>query len=47
MTDRLALTLALLILGLLAADLGLLHGDGTLFLSRKLSQLVEYLAVWR
>lgn len=47
MTDRLALVLALLILGLAALDLGLVQGGATLLILRKLSRLVEYVAFWR
>ncbi len=47
MTNRLALVLGGLVLGLLILDLGILHTGATLFLGRKFADLVEYLSFWR
>ncbi len=47
MTNRLALVLGGLVLGLLILDLGVLHTGATLFLARKFADLVEYLSFWR
>lgn len=47
MSDRIALILALLILGAVLADLTLVHSGVTMFLARKLYQFVDYLAFWR
>ena len=47
MTNRIALVLAAAILAALALDLWLAGATGTLFLLRKLSQLVRYLSFWR
>ncbi len=47
MSDRTALILGALIAGLFAVDLWVLDTGATLFLLRKLTQLVEYLAFWR
>jgi len=47
MSDRGALILAGLILGALVLDLAVLHSGATLFLLKKLADLVEYLAFWR
>lgn len=46
-TDRIALALALLILGLIAADVLANGGDILLFLARKFTDLLEYLIFWR
>jgi len=47
MSDRTALILAAVIVGLFVLDLWVLHTGATPFLLRKLIQLVEYLAFWR
>ncbi|WP_198389278.1 hypothetical protein [Roseovarius faecimaris] len=47
MTNRIALILGLLILGGLALDAYFLNWANTLFLARKLADLIEYLAFWR
>ncbi|SFA79076.1 hypothetical protein SAMN05421688_0916 [Poseidonocella pacifica] len=47
MTNTLALTLAVLLLGALSLDLWLDGGAGALFLARKGVALIEWLAVWR
>lgn len=47
MTNRLALFLALVIIGILAADLLYFGWDLHLFLGRKLADLIEYMAFWR
>jgi hypothetical protein len=47
MTDRLALGLASLIVALFLLDFFLLDSGATLFLLRKLSDFIEYLAFWR
>ena len=47
MSNRVALILALLILAFLAWDNILEDGHRTLFLLRKFSDLVEWIAFWR
>ncbi|WP_199178502.1 hypothetical protein [Acidimangrovimonas sediminis] len=47
MTDRLALILGLLLVLMFGADFLFNHGDATLFLARKLTELVDYLEFWR
>lgn len=47
MSDRSALILAGLIVGALVLDLAVLRSGATLFLLKKLADLVEYLAFWR
>ncbi|MFN7051738.1 MAG: hypothetical protein ACK4NH_06450 [Gemmobacter sp.] len=47
MTDRIALALALLILGLIAADVLANGGDVLLFLGRKFTDLLQYVIFWR
>ena len=47
MTNRIALILALAVIAALIADRVLAGGEGTLFLARKLSDLIEYIAFWR
>jgi len=46
-TDRIALALALAVIGLLVADFAVNGGEATLFLTRKLVVFVEFLAFWR
>ena len=47
MTNRIALVLATLITAALFADLFTYHGATTLFLLRKLADLVDWVAFWR
>ena len=47
MTDRIALALGLVILVILGIDWQVYDWAGTLFLARKLSVLIEWLAFWR
>lgn len=47
MTNRIAIFLALLIVIALVLDFTYQHGDGTLFLMRKLTALIEWMAFWR
>lgn len=47
MTDKIAIALAILIGGILAADLLVFGWDLHIFLGRKLMVLTEYLAFWR
>ena len=47
MTDRIAVVLGLLILIALGLDWQVYDWQGTVFLSRKLSGLIEWLAFWR
>lgn len=47
MTNRIAIVLALLIAAGVAVDLVLRDGAGSLFLLRKLADLVEWVAFWR
>jgi hypothetical protein len=46
MTDRAALIIGLLIIGVLLADHFVLHFGIALFLGRKLVQFIEYLQFW-
>ena len=47
MTNRLALTLGLLIVTALAADVGLNDSTALMFLLRKFVDMVEWMAFWR
>lgn len=47
MTNRLALILGACILALLLSDRFLNDGTYSLFLARKLTELIEYIAFWR
>lgn len=47
MTNKIAIVLALIISGILAADLFVFGWDIHIFLGRKLLDLTEYLAFWR
>ncbi len=47
MTNRIALTLVVLIAGFFLADHFWLHLDAPVFLGRKFVDFVEYLAFWR
>ena len=47
MTNRLALTLAILICIALLADTALYGSEHLLFLGKKLYQLLDWLAFWR
>ena len=47
MTNPIAVFLAVLILAGLASDLIWLDGQATLLLTRKLFQLIEWMAFWR
>jgi hypothetical protein len=47
MTNRIALALAIFILGLLAADYLLNDGQASLFLGIKFAALVDYVQFWR
>ncbi|MCW8843790.1 MAG: glyceraldehyde-3-phosphate dehydrogenase [Rhodobacteraceae bacterium] len=47
MTNPIAVFLAVLIFGGLAYDLIWLDGQATLLLTRKLFELIEWLAFWR
>jgi hypothetical protein len=47
MTDRASLVIGSFVILLIGADLVLLHSGVALFLARKLTDLVEYLAFWR
>lgn len=47
MTNRIAIGLGLFIAILLIADFALQNGAGSLFLARKMSELVNFLAFWR
>jgi len=46
-TDRIALILALTVVGLVVADLALNGGEELLFLMRKFFVFIEFLAFWR
>lgn len=47
MTNRIALVLAIIVLGLLAADVFLNDSRAGLFLGVKFAALVEYIKFWR
>lgn len=47
MTNRVALGLALLVLGAIGADLLLQGGASSLFLARKLVVLIDWAMFWR
>ena len=47
MSDRTNLILGGLIVGLVVLDTSVLHSGATMFLVKKLFDLVEYLAFWR
>ena len=47
MTNQLAIILGLIIVTALAIDAYSFNWDGTLFLARKLTDLIEWLAFWR
>ena len=47
MTNKLAIWIGLIVIGLLILDQALRDGDTTIFLLRKLADLIEYLAFWR
>ena len=47
MTDRIALFLGVVILSALVVDIGVYGTEHTIFLGKKLSDLIEWLAFWR
>ena len=47
MTNRIAIFLALLIIGLFLADRFVLHLDLPLFLAKQFADLVEWVSFWR
>ncbi|WP_095589828.1 hypothetical protein [Actibacterium ureilyticum] len=47
MSNRLAFLIVLLIAAAITADVILHDGEYTLYLARKLADLIEYLAFWR
>lgn len=47
MTNSIALSLALLILGGIALDVVVFGADNIVFLGKKLADLIEWLAFWR
>lgn len=47
MTDRIALFLAILVLTAIVVDIGVFGTQHTVFLGKKLSDLIEWLAFWR
>lgn len=47
MTNRLAIILGLILVGLIAADIVLVEGANLLFLGRKFFVLIDWLAFWR
>ncbi|MCB2119102.1 MAG: hypothetical protein KDD81_06405 [Rhodobacteraceae bacterium] len=47
MTNRIALALGLLILGALVTDVWVNDSAASLFLAKKLADVIEYLAFWR
>lgn len=47
MTNRIAVFLALLVVGGILADFTLDGGAGLMFLARKGDALIDYIAIWR
>ena len=47
MTDRIALVLALLIAAAIGVDVAFNGGQASVFLLRKLGDLVQYVMIWR
>ena len=47
MTNRIAFVLGLLIVALVAVDLMIYGSQHVIFLSKKIFQLIEWLAFWR
>ena len=47
MTNRIAIVLGVLIVTLLAVDILLFSAQNTVFLGRKLLDMIEWLAFWR
>ncbi len=47
MTNRIALSLALVVLAAIGADFVLLQGAASLFLARKLIVLIDWALFWR
>jgi len=47
MTNQIAIALGLLFLGLLGLDGFLLDWSGSLFVLKKLADMIEYIAFWR
>lgn len=47
MTNKIAIILALIIVGVLIADVFVFEWDLYIFLGRKLAQLLEWMAFWR
>ena len=47
MTTRISIVLAVMIIALFVADHYLLHWDLPVFLGRKFSNLLDYVAFWR
>jgi hypothetical protein len=46
-TDRIALALALVIFGAIGADIAFNDGIATMFLLRKMEDLIIYVSFWR
>lgn len=47
MTNRIAFVLGLLIIGAIAVDYSYYGTEHSLFLAKKMSELIEWLAFWR
>lgn len=47
MTNRIALYLAAIVIGLIALDLLLFQADNLLIMGKKLMGLIEWMAFWR
>ena len=47
MTNKIAIVLGLVILGLFALDYFIIGADSHIFLGRKLGELIEYMDFWR
>jgi hypothetical protein len=47
MSNRTNVILGVVIVGAIVADVALTRGAGSIFVAKKLADLVEYLAFWR
>ncbi len=47
MTNKIAIGIALVVLGLLAVDVFLFDWSNTLFLLKKTADMIEWMAFWR
>ena len=47
MTNSIALTLALVVIGLIAGDMYYQSGEASLFVAKKFADMLEWMAFWR